>query len=301
MIVGQVPARCTDTSAASATGRAYACDATAMAGAVTFLTDYGLGDAFVGQCHAVLARLAPGVRVVDLTHGVPRQDVLAGAALLVDSVPYLPPGVTLAVVDPGVGTARLPVAVAAGGHWFVGPNNGLLAGARPWAASAGASSASPGARGAWAAPAVSATFHGRDLFAPAAARLALGADPAALGSALDPAALTPLALPEPEVARGRLTARVLLIDGFGNVALAAGGADLEAAGFTLGDRLRVGAHEAPLVRAFADVAEGEPAVLVDGSDRVALVVNRGRAADLLGARPGTVLTLAHAGGWPRHA
>jgi len=264
---------------------------------VTFLTDYGLVDPFVGQCRAVLARAAPGVPVVDLTHGVPRQDVLAGAVLLADCVPFLPPGVTVAVVDPGVGTARrgivAEVDLAGAPHRFVAPDNGLVA---PALVACG------GAVAAWSLPVppgIPATFHGRDVFAPAAARLATGADPADLGAPVDPATLTPLALPAATASPGLLAAPVLLTDHFGNLSLAAGPADLAAAGLTRGAALRVAgpgpAAGAVLATTFADVAPGGLLVHLDAAGRVAVVVNGGSAAARLGAGPGAEVRISPGG------
>jgi len=255
-------------------------------------------------CRAVLARLAPAVPVVDLTHGVPRGDVVAGAVTLADCVAHLPAGVSLAVVDPGVGTDRAAVILRAElrgePHWFVGPGNGLLA---PAVAACG------GASSAWVLPApadLSATFHGRDVFAPAAARLATGADPAAFAEPLDPRALRPLSLPRAAVGPDRLRAEVLLVDAFGNLSLAAGPADLRGAGLHLGDHLTVRAtvpaggggtgQDALVVRTFADVTPGRLLVHVDAAGRVAVAVNGGSAAERLGAGRGTQLTLARPGG-----
>jgi len=256
-------------------------------------------------CRAVIARLAPAVGVVDLTHGVPRGDVLAGAVMLADCVPHLPPGVSLAVVDPGVGTARAAVAVRARlrgrPHWFVGPDNGLLA---PAVAACG------GAAAAWTVPVpadLPATFHGRDVFAPAAARLAAAADPGSLAEPLDPRALRPLPLPRATVGPGRLSAEVLLVDGFGNLSLAAHPVDLRGAGLRPGERLSVrvedpaGAggsqvHPAALGRTFADVAPERLLVHIDAAGRVAVAVNGGSAAERLDAGRGMPLTLARLGG-----
>jgi S-adenosyl-L-methionine hydrolase (adenosine-forming) len=266
---------------------------------VTFLSDYGLVDPFVGICHAVMARVAPRVRVIDLTHGVPRHEVTVGAVVLADAVPHLPPPVTLAVVDPGVGTARRAVAVAGEGpvgrHWFVGPDNGLLT---PALAVLG------GAVAAWelAEPedGISATFHGRDLFAPSAARLATGEDPKALGQPIDPATLTALALPEPVVVAGRLATTVLAVDGFGNLTLAARADDLHEAKFRRGQWLALTAHPvgtraARLGRTFADVPLGRLVVLIDSSGRVAIAVRGGSAAERLRAGTGTRVTLSARG------
>jgi S-adenosylmethionine hydrolase len=245
-----------------------------------------------------MARVAPGVRVVDLTHGVARHDVTSGAVVLADAVPYLPPPVSLAVVDPGVGTSRRAIAVSAEGpqgiHWFVGPDNGLLSPAL---------TVLGGARSAWVLnepEGVSATFHGRDLFAPAAARLAAGEDPAALGRPLDPAALVRLSLPAPAVSSGRLATTVLAVDGFGNLTLSAQVEDLHEAKFRRGQWLAltvhaVGTRAARLGRTFSDVPQGRLVVLIDSTDRVAIAVRGGSAAERLRAAPGTRLTLSTRG------
>ncbi|HEX2031999.1 MAG TPA: SAM-dependent chlorinase/fluorinase, partial [Actinomycetota bacterium] len=200
-----------------------------MARPILFLTDYGLDDEFVGVCHAVMARLAPEARVIDLTHGIPPQDVMAGALALSEAVPHAPPdAVYLGVVDPGVGTERRAVAVAAGGALLVGPDNGLLLLAAR--ALGGVERAVEIDAGRVVSGPVSATFHGRDVFAPAAARLAVSGDLRSLGGGVDPASLVSLEPDEPRVGPGRLTTTVLGIDRFGNVRLAARAADLGAAG-----------------------------------------------------------------------
>ncbi|MPZ88516.1 MAG: hypothetical protein GEU81_10665 [Nitriliruptorales bacterium] len=273
---------------------------------IVFLTDFGLRDPYVGICHAVIAGIAPHVRVIDLSHGVPPQDVRAGALMLLDSLPYLPPGVVLAVVDPGVGTRRRSVAVSAGPgprpRWFVGPDNGVLAPAIEAAGGAGA---------AWHIehpPQVggqrSDTFHGRDLFAPAAALLAAGGDPAALGRPLPVQTLTRISFPSPEVGAGDLMAEVLMVDRFGTLALSARARDLDGAGLRIGDPLhvRAGGRERParavFGRTFADAAPGEVVVLLDSAGRVAVAVNGDSAAQRLGVGPGDSVRLSRAGSEP---
>ncbi|BCB82361.1 hypothetical protein Pflav_087710 [Phytohabitans flavus] len=215
---------------------------------ISFTTDYGLSDGFVASCHGVIARLAPEARVIDVTHGVAPGDVARGAAVLAQTVPYLPPAVHVAVVDPGVGTSRRGIAARAPGGVLVGPDNGLL----PWAVDAlgGAEELVELANPEWFLADVSSTFHGRDIFAPVAAHLALGADLADAGPAADPATL--VRLPEPVVAVGDgwLEAEVLTVDRFGNVQLAAGGETLEA----LGQHLRVGGVRAVRGTTFGTVA-----------------------------------------------
>lgn len=265
---------------------------------ITFTSDYGLADPFVGVCHAVMARIAPHARVIDLTHGVARHDVVAGAVALADCAPYLPAGVHLAVVDPGVGSDRGAVAVTAGRHVLVGPDNGLLL---PAAARLG------GADGAWelVSPAyrldpLSATFHGRDVFAPAAAHLARGVPPTELGPPRDPAGLVRVDLPDTRWEDGRVAGSVVGVDGFGNVALSVLGEDLAAAGLAVGQRVTVATGgdgepvPATVARTFADAAHGGLALLVDSAGRAALVVNGGAAARLLDAQPGTAVTVSRA-------
>jgi S-adenosylmethionine hydrolase len=254
---------------------------------ILFLSDYGLGDEYVGLCHAVIARLSPDVRVIDLAHGIPPQDVLSGALTLESAVPHAPDDtVYLAVVDPGVGTDRRAIAVDAAGQSLVGPDNGVL-----WLAF----QALGGVRMAVeldprqvARGPVSATFHGRDLFAPAAARLAAGAALEDLGARIDPSTIERLAPVQPEVEDGRLVAVVLGVDRFGNVRLGGREADLARAGLGEEASLEVRAGErATRVRrvgTFADVSEGDHALLVDSAGRLAIVRNRGRAADTLALR-----------------
>ncbi|MGB2571361.1 SAM hydrolase/SAM-dependent halogenase family protein [Micromonospora citrea] len=250
---------------------------------ISLTTDYGLADGFVAACHGVIARLAPAVRVIDVTHLVPPADVRRGAAVLAQTVPSLPYGVHVGVVDPGVGTARRGVALVTPGGLLVGPDNGLLL---PAATALGGVTASVElADPAWLAPRVSRTFHGRDVFAPVAARLALGAPPAEAGPAVDPATL--VRLPEPVVRAepGGFVAEVLTVDHFGNVQLAAG-ADLYDA---LPARPRVAGHPAVRGRTFGDAPDGTLVVLVDSAGLLAVAVNGGRAADLLGVAPGDLV------------
>jgi S-adenosylmethionine hydrolase len=268
-------------------------------GSVFLLTDYGLADEFAGVVRASVLRHAPGVPIIDLTHGVTPFDVRAGALALVRAVAHLGAGVVMAVVDPGVGTRRRAVALSVaptqreGPRHFVGPDNGLL----PWAVDVlggveraveirpPPSSSSSGQRRA-------ATFDGRDVFAPAAARLWQGASLADLGPAFDPEEL--VRLPEPHVSAtsGVLEAEVLWVDRFGNVQLAATPTDEVAAG--LGPDVEIdGAvmHRARPVRAFADLGPGELGLIVDANGHLSLVCDRHSAATVLGVQPGDTVTL----------
>jgi S-adenosylmethionine hydrolase len=268
-----------------------------MALPVTFLSDYGLADEFVGVVHAVIARLCPEARVIDLGHGIPRHDVLAGALALQRALPYAPVGVHLAVVDPEVGARRRAIAVrtAEEDRLLVGPDNGLLTGAAErfgGVVEAVEVSASP-----WRLEPVSATFHGRDVFAPVAARLASGDPLAEAGDPVDPADLVPLDRPRarrrPD---GTVLAHAVSIDAFGNVELDLSHAELAGLPIRLGRPLRVvagdDAREALFVRTFAEVERGALLVYEDAGQMLAVAVNSGDAAAELGLRPGDEVVLA---------
>ena len=204
---------------------------------VSFTTDYGRSDGFVAACAGVIARIAPHVRVLDITHDVDAGDVRGGATVLAHTAAYLPAAVHLAVVDPGVGTNRRGLAVVAGGTVLVGPDNGLLPPAA--AALGGVTAAYHLAERRFWLPAVSSTFHGRDVFAPVAAHLANGVGPAELGPEVAAADLVRLPEPVVHARAGRLAAQVLALDRFGNVQLAATRHDLASAGFAPGQVIAV--------------------------------------------------------------
>jgi S-adenosylmethionine hydrolase len=261
---------------------------------VTLVTDFGLRDEFVGVVEGVIVRTAPAVRVIHVTHGIAPQDVLGGSLVLANAVPYLPAGVHLAVVDPGVGSERRALVLrAVDGRLLVGPDNGVLL---------AAAEAVGGVEGAWAIEdeglflhPVSSTFHGRDVFAPVAARLADGLDPSAVGSAVDPADLVRCDIPPCDVRDGVMLARALLIDRFGNVALNAKSSDLDGMGIALGDEVelvvaqsRFLAHRA---RTFADVRHGDLVVFDDASGWVGVAVNGSSFAAAAGMGTGDALEL----------
>ncbi len=259
---------------------------------ISFLSDYGHGDEFVGLVHSVIRSIAPDVRVIDITHEVAPHDVRAGGLALARSAPYMAPGVALAVVDPGVGTARRAVAieVADGGAYLIGPDNGLLA---PAVALVG------GATGAvvldnpdYQLEILGPTFDGRDVFAPAAAHLCLGVPLGELGTPIDPARLLPGLLPVGErQPDGSFTAEILWIDRFGNAQLNLGPDDLgdwpEVVEVSGGRVTRNAAR----VRAFADIPAGGFGLLVDSYGLLALAVDRSSAAEELGLSEGDELTL----------
>ncbi len=260
---------------------------------VTFLTDFGLADDFVGACHGVIKRIAPEVEIIDLTHGIAPQAVLQGALVLRNTLHYVPEGVHLAVVDPGVGSSRRPLALRdRAGRLFVGPDNGLLI---PAADLDGIEHAHELANPAYALPSVSRTFHGRDLFSPAAAHLALGVELAELGPPLALDALVQLDLPQPSMRDGTVEAAVLYVDRFGNMQLNLTRDDLEQIGIEPGTRFELGLsgarYFATAARTFADARPGEIVLYEDSYRNIAIAINRGSAAEMFGAQPGQSVTL----------
>jgi S-adenosyl-L-methionine hydrolase (adenosine-forming) len=264
---------------------------------VTFLSDYGYEDDFVGVCHAVIARIAPDARIVDLGHGLPRHQVRPAALALRNALPYTEPGVHLAVVDPEVGAERRAVALrtAEDERLLVGPDNGLLALAAQ--RFGGAVEAVEIGRSKWRLEPVSHTFHGRDIFAPVAGFLAAGWPLAEGGEPFDPADLVGIELPEPRREDdGSLVAHVLTVDRFGNAALNIGHDDLAGSGLLLGHPVLIEAGAGRRRRAhyavtFADVAPGELLVYEDAWRMLAVAVNRGNAARELALRPDSELRL----------
>ncbi|HBM56696.1 MAG TPA: hypothetical protein DD388_08690 [Acidimicrobiaceae bacterium] len=265
-------------------------DVTLRYGTVSFLSDYGLGDEFVGVVRSVVMGHAPGVEVVDITHGIPAHDVRAGSLALARSAPYLCPGVVLAVVDPGVGGDRRAVAVEVGGGQsvLVGPDNGLLAPAVAMVGGAGRAVSLTDAGFHLDGPGT--TFDGRDVFAPVAAHLCNGVDLADLGEALDPGLLVPGVVPVSAREPDGLHAEVLWVDRFGNVQLNVDPADLPAGRVQvrIGERVR----SAELVTAFDEVPPGGLGLLVDSAGLVSLVVARSSAAAELGIAGGDAVVLA---------
>src|SRR5437588_3881373 len=252
---------------------------------ITFLSDYGLQDEFVGVCHGVIASICPHARVIDLSHGIPRHDVRAGALVLRAALEYMPVGVHLAVVDPDVGGERRAVALQlAGGGVFVGPDNGVLSLAAD--RGGGVAEAVDIARSPFRLEPVSATFHGRDLFAPVTARLACGEPLAAAGEPLDPRELVRIELPHAHVEDGALVAHVVYVDRFGNLQLDVEHEELPGLGLKLGRGVALeagsaGARTAHFVRTFADVNAGELLLYEDSYRRLAVAISHGDAAERL--------------------
>ena len=262
---------------------------------ITFLSDYGVGDDFAGVCRAVIARIAPGTEVIDLTHGIGRHDVREGATVLCNAIVYAPAGVHLAIVDPGVGGPRRAVALrsAGEGHIFVGPDNGLL----PPAVDAvgGVAEAVDISSSPFRLEGASATFHGRDLFAPVAARLAQGAELTEAGEEIDPGSLVRHPVSRPRLEQISVFAHAERIDGFGNISLDLAPDDLRGHPLAGSGRVSVGSRSrrrtAIRAAAFDDVADGSFLFYEDSSGKMALAVNRGNASEVLEVRVGDVIEL----------
>jgi len=260
---------------------------------ITFLSDFGLTDDFVGTCHGVIKMIAPEVEIIDITHGVERHDILQGAVILANSIPYLPESVILGVVDPGVGGQRKPVAIrTASGQYLVGPDNGLLSLAAE--VLGGPAAAVELACSTYSLPEVCKTFEGRDLFSPAAAHLSRGVEMEKLGAPLPVAGLERLELPEPAIAEREVTATAIYVDRFGNVQLHLSRKQLELIGAAVGGMLEVHHGEekwkVPFVRSFSDVAPEEIMVYEDSYHKISFAVNQGDAAGVFQIMPGNQMS-----------
>ena len=255
---------------------------------VSLLTDFGLRDPSAAIVRATVLRIAPDAEIVDISHEVRKYRIRDGALLLWCALPYLPVGFHVAVVDPGVGTARRPIAARTlRGDVLIGPDNGLLT--FPAERAGGLDAAVELENAAYRLPAVSTSFHGRDIFAPAAAHLANGVPLDDLGPAIDPADLVTLDIPAPRTAPGRLETQVIYVDTFGNVKLTALAPDLATTlgGPEPGTPLRVtlgtmAPRAIPWRTTFGEAAVGEPLLYEDSYGRLCLAVNQGDAAAVIG-------------------
>jgi S-adenosylmethionine hydrolase len=263
---------------------------------ISFLSDYGLADEFVGVCKAVIRRVAPHATVIDICHEIAPHDVRAGSLTLARAAQYLPAGVVLGVVDPGVGGDRRAVAVevAGGESVFVGPDNGLLASAV--AMTGGASRAVALTNEEYHLPAPGPTFAGRDVFAPAAAYLCAGVDLTELGEPVDPLSLLPGILPLTRDEDGRLVGEVLWVDRFGNVQLNVDPEELAPMGDAV--TLRYGDQVRTAVRAatYGELGPGQIGLVVDSYGLVSVALDRRSAADELRLHPPTEISLEPAAG-----
>ncbi|HJP88557.1 MAG TPA: SAM-dependent chlorinase/fluorinase [Candidatus Limnocylindrales bacterium] len=265
---------------------------------IGFLTDFGL-DGAAAICRGVMLSIARDAQIVDISHVVRKFAISDGAYLLRAALPWLPVGTHVAVVDPGVGTSRRPVGIlTARGDALIGPDNGLLL---PAAERLG------GIREArvldnrdWMLPTTSATFHGRDIFAPIAAHLAVGGAFAAIGSPIDPGDLVRLGLPGAAARPGRLDTGVVYVDSFGNLRLDGTAADLASSipelhpGMALVLELPTGDLRATFARTFGEVAAGDLLVYEDSAGDLALGESTGNAARRLGLQVGTRIGLRRA-------
>jgi S-adenosylmethionine hydrolase len=261
---------------------------------ITFLSDFGLADDFVGTCHGVIKRIAPEADVIDITHGIEPQSVLQGALVLASTLPYMPEGVHLAVVDPGVGTPRRALVLRTGeGRLMVGPDNGLLV---PAAERLGdVAAAYEITNREYALDPVSPTFHGRDIFAPAAAHLTNGVDPARLGPAIEAESLVRPQIPQPEIGERRVRATCLYVDRFGNIQLNLHADQLQRMGIVPGRQIEVelamDRFYAVAARTFADARVGDIVLYEDAYRNIALAISRGNAAETFGVRAGMEVRL----------
>ena len=266
---------------------------------ISFLSDFGHADEFVGVVHGVIARIAPSSRIIDVGHDFPRGDVQSAALALMRSIQYLPEGVALAVVDPGVGTKRRAIAARTPWGYFVGPDNGLLAPAVAMVGGADAIVSIEDPR--FRLPSEGQTFHGRDIFGPAAAVLASGeASFGDLGPAADPGSVTPLMIPlsEPDGSGGVL-GEVLWIDHFGNAQTNVTPADLESLGLEHGDEVSMLISGVdcllPWAEAYGDVAHGTGLIHVDSYGQIAIAVRDGRADNVYPLAVQTAVTVRSPG------
>lgn len=268
---------------------------------ISFLSDYGTSDEFVGVVKSVIRSISPETAVVDITHDIRPYDIKGGALTLARSVQYLCPGVVLAVVDPGVGTDRRAVAIEVGGgqSYLVGPDNGLLASAVGLVG--GATDAVELTAGEYQLPAPGPTFAGRDVFAPAAAHLCAGVPLDALGRRVDPADLVPGIVPLPRDEEGAIVGEILWVDRYGNCQL---NIDPDAVA-TWGDRVqlrwtrpREGVRTAVRAASYDDLGRGQIGLVVDSYGLLAVSVPRSSAAEALGLAAGDELSLVPLGDEP---
>lgn len=259
-----------------------------LAGIVCFISDFGLDDAWVGVCRAVITRACPQVEVIDLSHQVPPYDIRKGAAVAVAGVHQLPDAIHLVVVDPGVGGGRRDLClVTTGGTRLVGPDNGVLIPAAMRGGGISEAYSIDPAHLDFKTPLP--TFHARDVLAPAAAALACGVEPRSLGPRVDVDTLAPAPFPAAVVESGTIVAEVVDVDHFGSVRFGVTRDDLTAVGFD-GEMLEIGVGhnvvEVPFAATFSDVEEGRPVALVDSSGWLTLAVRTASAAERYGLEPG---------------
>jgi len=261
---------------------------------ITFLSDFGVEDDFAGVCHGVIKRIAPDVDVIHITHGIDATNILQGAMVLAKTLPYMPVGIHLAVVDPEVGTPRRALVVrTADDRLLVGPDNGLLVPAAE--SSGGPVAANELTNRTYALEPISPTFHGRDVFSPAVAHLALGVDPGELGAAVEVDSLVRLEVPKAEIGTRRIRATCLYVDRFGNIQLNLTAPEVEALGIVPGKRveieLPVDSFYAIAARTFADARPGDIVLYEDAYRNIAIAISLGNAAETFHVKAGTEVRL----------
>jgi S-adenosylmethionine hydrolase len=261
---------------------------------ISFLSDYGSRDEFVGVVKSVIRTIAPATTVVDITHEIRPYDIRGGALALARSAQYLCPGVVLAVVDPGVGTDRRAVAIEVGGgqSFLVGPDNGLLASAVGMVGGATAAVELTATDYQLAAP--GPTFAGRDVFAPAAAHLCAGVPVDALGPRVDPSGLVPGLVPLPRDEEGAIVGEILWVDRYGNCQLNIDPGEVAAWGPRVQLRWpkpRPGVRTAVRAGTFGEIEAGQVGLITDSYGLLAVSVRNGSAADVLGLAAGDELSL----------
>ncbi|MEW6553477.1 MAG: SAM-dependent chlorinase/fluorinase [Actinomycetota bacterium] len=261
---------------------------------ITLTSDFGCCEEWVGAVKGVILSINPAATIVDISHEIPPFDIGKGAFVLAAALPYMPPGVHMAVVDPGVGTRRLAVAlVTARGDVLVGPDNGLLI---PAAARLGGVSKAffLDDQDFFRAP-VHPTFHARDIFAPVAAHLSLGVDPREMGSPLDPGDLVPAPWGRAREGEGAVYATVVDVDRFGSLRLNAYPEQVRSLGYAEGERVLLGVGEeeveARLASTFGDIAAGGLLLFEDSSGVMAVGVSGGSVAARTGVRTGDILII----------
>lgn len=256
---------------------------------ITFLTDFGFKDGFVGVMHGVVLGIAPNVQIVDISHAISPQNILEGSLVLANNAPYFPPGtIHVAVVDPGVGTARRPLAAEIGSQYFIGPDNGLFTGVIEAAEKAGQSmSFFHLNRPEYWLQQVSHSFHGRDLFSPVAAHLAAGTPLEKMGSPIsDPARIM---IPRPEATVDGWAGQVLAVDHFGNLLTNLSAEHLAGKNYSA---IKIGeARIDELVQTFGDRTPGSLIAMIDSSGELAIAVVNGSAAEKLKVGVGTAVTV----------
>jgi len=274
---------------------------------ISFLSDFGARDPSAAICRGVMLGIANDAQIIDISHEVAKFRIRDGAHLLANAVQYLPVGTHVAVVDPGVGTSRRPIAILTQrGDVLVGPDNGLLLPAAR--ALGGATAARVIENREWLLPRTSSTFHGRDIFAPAAAHLATGKAFGELGTEVDPAGLVELPVISAKVAEGSIWTEVAYVDSFGNLRLAGKPADLVAALGPVepGTALEVtpghggpgagddGALRVRWSRTFGEAPAGELLAYEDSAGALAIAESRGNAARRLNLATGARLGIRRA-------